>query len=456
MTRAALDAFATAPRAYVRTARHPAATSMVASGAVALDAHYEQAERFEEVYDAIVETLVAAAAELGWVAYGVPGSPLVAEATVERLREDDRIELVVIPGMSFVDLAWERLGVDPFAVRARTVDAARFASDAAGDRGPLLVAQAWSNALLSDIKVAPEHAPTEAVLLHHLGLPDEIVRTVAWEDLDRTLEPDHLTSIWIPVLDEPVASELVRAAEVVRILRTQCPWDAEQTHLSLTRHLLEETYEALEAIDAIGDGSNPDAVDHLEEELGDVLCQVLFHATIAAEEGLFNLADVAGRLADKLVHRHPHVFGGADAPAAGDVLERWEQQKVEEKGRGGLLEGIPLALPALALAAKYERRSATAGLGVATTGWNQAALAEAIAQLFSGDGARIGSLLFECAGLAAAIGVDPEDATRRAAAAFRARFEAAEHAAAEASARGAVRDGGENPLAVYWCDDPAS
>ena len=399
---------------------------MVAGGAIPLDDHYERAERFEEVYAAIAETLVAAAVELGSVVYGVPGSPLVAESTVERLRADDRVELIIVPGMSFLDLAWERLGVDPFAARARTVDAARFVSDAAGDRGPLLVAQAWSRTLLSDVKVAPEQPPPQAVLLHHLGLPDEVVATVAWEDLDRTLEPDHLTSIWIPSLDEPVAAELVRAAEVVRTLRAECPWDAEQTHLSLTRHLLEETYEALEAIDALGDGSDPDAVDHLEEELGDVLCQVLFHATIASEAGLFNLADVAGRLADKLVHRHPHVFGGADAPAAAEVLGRWEEQKIVEKGRSGLLEGIPAALPALALAAKYERRAATVGLGITATGRDRTDLVDAVNRLFDGDGATLGSLLFECARRAAALGVDPEDAVRRSAAEFRARFEATE------------------------------
>jgi tetrapyrrole methylase family protein/MazG family protein len=429
MTRAALDALAAAPRAYVRTERHPAAAAAVAAGAIPLDPHYEEAERFEDAYAAIVETLVAAAIELGSVAYGVPGSPLVAESTVERLRADPRVELVIVPGMSFLDLAWERLGVDPLAARARTIDATSFASDAAGDTGPLLVAQAWSRAILSEVKVAPENPPREAVLLHHLGCDDEVVQTVLWEDLDRTIEPDHLTSIWIPTLAEPVAIELMRAAEIVRLLRTACPWDSAQTHLSLTRHLLEETYEALEAIDGLGDGSDPDAVDHLEEELGDVLCQVLFHATIASQEGLFNLADVANRLSEKLVHRHPHVFAGADAPAAEEVLADWEQQKVVEKGRTGVLDGIPVALPSLALAAKYERRSESAGLGAAVTGPGHGRLAESLAHVVAGDVSGVGGLLFELGRLAAQLGVDPEDATRRAARTFRERLEALERSA---------------------------
>ncbi|HWD24421.1 MAG TPA: MazG family protein [Acidimicrobiales bacterium] len=429
MTGAAISAFAKATRSFVRTARHPAAAGIVAAGATPLDEQYESAERFEDAYGAIVEILVAAAIEFGSVTYGVPGSPLVAESTVERLRVDPRIDLVVIPGMSFLELCWERLGVDPMAARVRVVDAARFDSDAAGDTGPLLVAQAWSRALLSDVKLAPENQPPSATLLHHLGLADEVVVTVPWEDLDRTLEPDHLTSIWIPELAEPVAFELARVAAIVRTLRVECPWDATQTHTSLTRHLLEETYEAIEAIDGLGDGSDPAAVDLLEEELGDVLCQVLFHATIAAESGLFNLSDVASRLSDKLVHRHPHVFAESDAPAAEDVLARWEQQKVEEKGRDGLLEGIPAALPALALGAKYERRSKTAGLGATETGLSFPQLREAVAQVAGGDGEMVGTLLFELARLAADLGVDPEDAARRAAGRFRQQFEEMERSA---------------------------
>ena len=167
------------------------------------------------------------------------------------------------------------------------------------------------------------------------------MRTVAWDDLDRDVEPDHLTSLYVPVLAAPVAGEVARFAELVRTLRERCPWDREQTHATLTRHLLEETYEVLEAIDELdGAGGGDDGYGHLEEELGDLLFQVVFHATLAAEEGKFTLADVARGIHDKLVHRHPHVFGEVQADTAGQVMQNWERIKQAEKGRTSLMEGI--------------------------------------------------------------------------------------------------------------------
>ena len=242
----------------------------------------------------------------------MPGSPLVAERTVELLLADPRVTVEVVPGMSFADLAWARVGIDPVAAGARLVDGHRFAVEAAGERGPMLVAQCDSKAVLSDIKLSVDddrRRRLSAVVLSRLGLPDESVRTVAWDDLDREVEPDHLTSVFIPVLAAPVAGEVARFAELVRTLRERCPWDREQTHATLTRHLLEETYEVLEAIGAL-DVEAGEGFEHLEEELGDLLFQVVFHATLAAEEGHFTLADVARGIHDKLVHRHPHVFGG--------------------------------------------------------------------------------------------------------------------------------------------------
>jgi len=434
VTRAGDEALRSLP-ALLRTARHPSAAPYLEAGAEALDRHYEAASRFEDAYAAIVESVVAAARAAGRVAYGVPGSPYVAETTVEMLRADGRIRLEVVPGLSFVDLAWDRLGIDPVRERVRFVDAERFAVDAAGDTGPLLVAQAWSSPVLSDLKVALEEAPAGgAVILHHLGLPDEVVREVAWEEIDRVLAPDHLTSLYIPLLAEPVGYEIARALEIVRVLRMRCPWDAEQTHASLVRHLMEEAYEAIDAIDELGEPPEPARAAHLEEELGDVLCQVLFHSVIAAEEGLFNLSDVAAGLADKLVRRHPHVFAGAEAPPADEVLARWEQQKQEEKGRESLLSGIPAALPALELVAKYERRAGSVGLGYPVTGAGAGELGGALERLAQGDPAGAGELLIGVARLAAHLGEDPELALRHAAAGFAARFAAVERAAAASGA----------------------
>jgi XTP/dITP diphosphohydrolase len=160
-------------------------------------------------------------------------------------------------------------------------------------------------------------------------------------------------------------ARLLDLVTVMDRLRTSCPWDKEQTHESLARYLLEEAYETLEAIET-GDYT------HLREELGDLLLQVYFHARIAAEDpdDPFDIDDVAGGIVDKLVHRHPHVFAlgeGADAPSLGEVEESWEALKAAEKGRGSVLDGIPLALPALSLAEKTVGRAGRVGVAPAAT-----------------------------------------------------------------------------------------
>lgn len=160
-------------------------------------------------------------------------------------------------------------------------------------------------------------------------------------------------------------ARLLDLVTVMDRLRTSCPWDREQTHESLARYLLEEAYETLEAIET-GDYT------HLREELGDLLLQVYFHARIAAEDpdDPFDIDDVAGGIVDKLVHRHPHVFAlaeGVDAPSLGEVEESWEALKAAEKGRGSVLDGIPLALPALSLAEKTVGRAGRVGVAPAVT-----------------------------------------------------------------------------------------
>lgn len=180
-----------------------------------------------------------------------------------------------------------------------------------------------------------------------------------------------------------------------------CAWDAEQTHTSLARYLLEETYEVLEALDT-GDRIL------LREELGDLLLQVVFHARIAAEDtgAAFDFDDVAGDVADKLVRRHPHVFAGEATPAT-DLHATWEQRKRAEKGRRGVLDGIPPAIPALLLATKYLDRIAAAGLPVPVTpGADPEAGADTDA------GAAIGAELLDVVARARGLGVDPEQALR--------------------------------------------
>jgi MazG family protein len=188
-------------------------------------------------------------------------------------------------------------------------------------------------------------------------------------------------------------------------LRAKCPWDAQQTHRTLTRHLLEETYELLEAIEALDEGSGA-GYELVEEELGDVLFQVVFHATLAAEAGAFTIADVARNVHDKLVHRHPHVFDGLDVDGPDEVVRNWEQLKKLEKGRTSVMDGIPGNLPALLYAHKVLRKAASVGVEVEPATGVQ-------------DDEALGALLLAVVDAARRVELDPEAALRAAAARVR-------------------------------------
>jgi tetrapyrrole methylase family protein/MazG family protein len=386
------------PVRYLRTTRHPSASVVLDAGASSFDELYESAERIDDVYAGIVDTLVDAAGRHGEVLYAVPGSPRVAERTVELLAAHDGVDVVVHPALSFIDLAWVRLGVDPLTAGARVADAHAFVVD----RGPLLVAQCDSRAALSEVKLAADDGPRVTVL-HHLGLPDEHVFEVDWAELDRSFDPDHLTSVWIPELARPLDA----FTDLVRTLRERCPWDAEQTHHTLTRHLLEETYEVLEAIEALDEATGA-GYDHVEEELGDLLFQVVFHATIASERDAFTLDDVARGIHDKLVHRHPHVFAGVEVAGPDEVVRNWEQLKKAEKGRTSVMDGIPGDLPALLYAHKVLRKAASLGIEL------EAGTGVAVA-----SDPDLGSQLLRLVDAARRAELDPEAALRAAAARVR-------------------------------------
>ena len=397
------------PHRFLRTTRHPAAVAV--PDATSFDDRYEAEATMDAVYRGIVADLVGAAAAHGEVLYAVPGSPSVAEHTVELLRDDERVQIVVLASVSFLDLAWDRLGVDPVTAGARFVDGHDFAVGAAGSTGPLLVGQCDRASVLADIKLSVEDPGDLMVtVLQRLGLPDERVTEVTWNDLDRVVEPDHLTSLWIPALAAPVAAELQRFTEVVRRLRAECPWDREQTHQSLTRHLIEESYEVLDAIELLSTEED-EGYAALEEELGDLLFQVVFHATLGAEEGRFTLADVARGIHDKLVLRHPHVFAAVEVDGADEVVANWEAIKKEEKGRDSVFDGIPRGLPALLFALKIEKKAAATGL---------------LDRVPPPEGNDLGAELLAIVTRARDAGIDPEDALRRTAAAWQDALRAAE------------------------------
>ena len=409
-----LEAVAARPT-IARTRRHPAADVLPEQVAYCDDL-YEVADAIEDVYDAIVARVVAQAP----CNYVVPGSPLIAEHTVELLRARDDVELVVHPSLSFLDLAWERLGVDPLAGHVNLVNGHDFAVTP----GPTLVAQVDSVHVLSEVKLSRDDGP-DVVVLQRLGLPDESITTVAWNDLDRVVVPDHLTSLWMVLPDD----EIALFVDLVRELRERCPWDAAQTHESLTRYMLEEAYEAVEAI-ASGD------LDAVEGELGDVLFQVVLHSAIAEESGDFDLADVARGIREKLVRRHRHVFGDVVAETPAEVEAMWADIKAAERGDVGgddPFAGVDGAQPALSHAAQIGRRAVAANFDWDDVQGPMQKLAEEIGEIAEalvdhGAGSRevtdeVGDLLFCAVHVARHAGVaDPESALRAASAKFLRRY----------------------------------
>ena len=414
-----------------------------------LDDRYERAATLDDCYRSIVGAVVAAASEHGAVVYAVPGNPAVAERTVELLHDAARtgaIELRVVPGLSFADVAWTRLGVDPLATGAHVVDG-RGLDAGAVDRGlPLLVAQCDDTLVLSDVKLAllERLDPSTAVtVLQRLGLPDEHVEEVALADLDRVVTPDHLTSVYVPPATQSATVELARLLALAELLRGPggCPWDAEQTHHSLTRYLLEESYEVVEAVEELpadapaGVAADDPRYRALVDELGDLLYQVIFHAVLAHEAGAFDMGDVARGIHDKLVRRHPHVFGDAAADTSAAVMASWEQIKKEEKGAASIVAGITPGLPSLLYAHKLMRKAASVGLDPGDVDASLERVDAAVASLRSAAGpdeeTALGELLAASVALARGLGVDTESALRGWSARFRSRFERMEQLATD-------------------------
>jgi tetrapyrrole methylase family protein/MazG family protein len=445
VTNETLAAIARIPHRFLRTTVHPSAD--LVGDATSFDPLYEAADRFEDVYVEIVERLVDVATAHGEVLYVVPGSPLVLERSVRGLLDDTRVDVTVLPAMSFLDIAWARLGVDPVEARVQLIDGHEFAVAAAGATGPLLVAHTHANWVLSDIKLAVDDPTgrldrTPVTLLVALGTPDERIVPTTWAEMDHAVDADHLTSLWIPEMRVPVAAGYVRFHQLARTLRERCPWDLEQTHRSLVPYLIEEAYEVVDAIEALDDGPVGDEL--LIEELGDLLYQVEFHATIAELEGRFTIADVTAGIHDKLVRRHPHVFGDehgltVEVDGTDGVLANWEDIKRAEKGRTSVFDGLPGGLPSLAYAHKIQKKAARVGFDWPDVDGALPKIAEEATELVeaarSGDEAattdELGDLLFAVVNVARHLGVDPESALRAAANKFRRRFEQVERLAAE-------------------------
>jgi tetrapyrrole methylase family protein/MazG family protein len=424
---------------FLRTARHPAADDLAAAGIAfrSFDHLYEESPGLEEAYESMAARLAEEARACGETIYAVPGNPRVAEESVELLLRRGDVRVKLYPGLSFLDLLFPAVGLDPVE-GVLLADAAEIAYRGTGRLEPrlgLVVMQADSRMLASDLKLSllelypPEHL---VQVCSRLGGPQQAVTGVPLARLDHQELFDHLTTLYLPPLREEEIFDFKRLMHITgTLLGPQgCPWDRRQTHGSLARHMVEESWEAVEAI-------REEDWEHLAEELGDILLQVALHSQMARRDGLFGVEDCLRSIEEKLIRRHPHVFGEGTAETPEEVVANWERIKTDEGGHPSLLDGVAEGLPALLFAYKLQTRAARVGFDWGAAEEVLPKLAEELEEIKAAVLGRdelgrdeleleLGDLLFTVANICRHLGVDPEVALRRSAGKFRRRFRALE------------------------------
>ena len=346
---------------FARTIEHPVVRELQEEGVqfTSFDHLYEASEDFSSVYEAIVKELVEQAAQEE-VLYAVPGHPMLAEATTQLLLNREDVTVEILGGQSYLDDMFRVLKIDPID-GFQFLDATSVSREEINYRHHLIFCQVYDTFRASDLKLLLlEDLPAdfEVTVIEAAGTTNEQVTTVPLEDLDRTVSLSNLTSVYVP----PAPTELLNhqfanLRDVMRTLRgpNGCPWDREQTHESIRRYLIEETYELIDAINAEDD-------ENIIEELGDVLLQVMLHSQIGEDDGYFSIDDVIQTVTEKMIYRHPHVFGTGEAETISDVDANWEALKEAEKSeRESILEGIPESLPALLRAFKLQKKARKVG-----------------------------------------------------------------------------------------------
>lgn len=454
LTRQAWDVINSCTEIYLRTSQFPVAAVLPASTQVfSFDDLYQTSGTFTEVYAQIVTQILELGKRPQGVVYAVPGHPFIAEATSPEIARQARlagIPVQIVPGLSFIEPVFTALGTDPFP-QTSLVDALELVSahhPSFPPSTPALIAQLYSIPVATEVKltlmeVFPDEHPVR--LVHAAGTDQELVEELPLYAIDRSNHIGLMTALFVPPLDLMASFEAFQ--EMIAHLRSPegCPWDRDQTHLSLRPFLLEETYEVLGALDA----ENPET---LQEELGDLLLQIGLHAQIASEEGEFTMEQVLQKIQAKLIFRHPHVFSDWQVKDKQTVLENWEKLKaIEREGKNhelpaGIFEGIENAMPALAQAEIIQKRAARVGFDWKDLSGVTAKLVEELVEVQQAEdpasqAGEIGDLLFSVVNLARWLGVDAESALRETNARFRQRF-----AAIESEARQQGRDLGSFSL----------
>ena len=418
---------------FLRTLDHPVVPSLPSHLDLrSFDDLYTCSESFEAVYGSIIEHVLAAARGEEGAVYGVPGDPTIGEATVAGLRAKAGqlgLSFGVLHGVSFVEPCLAALELDALdglsvtdALELATRHHPPFSPDS-----PALVGQLYSQMVASDVKLCllNQYPPDHPIrLVHAAGTSLERLEDLPLHDLDRNRNIGSLTALYVPPLSQPSGFESFQ--EIVAHLRAPegCPWDREQTHQSLRTHLMEEAFEALQALDH-------DDPHELREELGDLMLQIVLQAQIATEYGEFNMVDVLSSIRAKLIRRHPHVFGGLEVAGVDEVLHNWETLKAAEReadgGERGALDGIPAGLPALAQAAEMQSRVARLGFDWPEIDGVTAKVFEELDETLNASdeearAAETGDLLFSVVNYARWRNIDPEAALRQANERFRRRF----------------------------------
>jgi tetrapyrrole methylase family protein/MazG family protein len=436
LSRRAWRALKNARTVYLRTAQHGcvACLPQTETSYVSFDDLYETIERFEDVYTAIVGRVLDAA-RAGDTVYAVPGDPLMGESTVVQLlaqAKEAGIPVEIVSGISFVEPTMALLGVDAMN-GLQVLDGLAVAAmhhPPINPDYPALLGQVYSRHVASEVKLTLMNQYPEdfaVTLVHDAGTENARLEHLPLHDIDHSDHIRHTTALYIPALGG--MSSFEQFQEVIAHLRAPegCPWDREQTHLSLRKYLIEEAYEVLETLD----NEDPRA---LAEEMGDLLLQIVLHTQIATDDGEFRMADVISHINRKLIHRHPHVWGTTEVSGAAEVLQNWDALKKQEhaaKGvqRESLLDGVPKGLPALMQANEYRRKAAKIGFDWANADDAKVKLHEEIDEVTEAKDdpehlrEEIGDFLFMAVNWAAKLGIDDsEGALREANAKFYRRF----------------------------------
>lgn len=408
-------------RLYLRTEKHPTVSYLrqINVNFETYDYLYEEREKFEDVYIGIAEDLIDKERQFKEIVYGVPGHPLVAEKSVTlllKLCEEKNINVKVIPSVSFIDVIMERLKID-IVEGIKIVDAFDLQNHLMDKRVGLIITQVYDKLIASEVKLALMNYyadDTNVFFIRAAGVENmESIREIKLYELDRQQDIDYLTSIYIPRY-EKITYDLKDLLDIMEKLRGEmgCPWDREQNHESLKKCLIEESYEVIEAIE-----ENDDV--KLVEELGDILLQIIFHCQIGKEEGFFDINDVIRAICDKMIKRHPHVFGNVKIDNSKEVLVSWDKIKKEEQGLKTYtdeLRHVAKTLPALMRAFKIQEKAAKIGFD-----WDRVECAlnkvleeyYEVREVYKGEQKvkileEIGDLIFACVNVARFLDIDPE------------------------------------------------